>query len=249
MTQQHIVKSYDEELNRLTTLITQMGGLGEAQVASAIQAVTKRDSELASRVVETDRKVDAMEREVQALVIRLLALRQPMAQDLRTIVTALKVSADLERIADYAKNVAKRALVLNQMRPIRTVNGVQRLSRIVQEMIKDILDAYVDLDAAKAVEVWRRDEEVDDMYTSLFRELLTYMMEDPRNITACTHLLFIAKNIERIGDHVTNIAETIHFLVRGEALPVERPKGETTIYAVVEPEKPAEGPGGESSDK
>ncbi len=161
--------------------------------------------------------------------VRLLALRQPVAQDLRAIVAALSISGDIERIADYAANVAKRSLVLNQLPPVGPVAGVVRLGRLVQEIVKTVLDAYVEEDVEKAVRVWRQDEEVDDMYTSLFRELLTYMMEDPRNITPSIHLMFMAKNIERIGDHATNIAETIHFLVRGKPLPAARPKGDASI--------------------
>jgi phosphate transport system protein len=152
-----------------------------------------------------------------------------VAQDLRAIVAALKISGDIERIADYAANVAKRTLVLNQLPPVNPVAGVARLGRLVQEIVKNVLDAYADEDVDKAIRVWRQDEEVDDIYTSLFRELLTYMMEDPRNITASIHLMFMAKNIERIGDHATNIAETIHFLVRGKPLGSARPKGESTI--------------------
>ncbi len=224
MKNEHTVRSYDEELSHLTNLIARMGGLAEAQMAGAIQAVAKRDSDLASRVIAADVKVDELEQEIHAFTIRLLALRQPVAQDLRHIVGALKISGDLERIADYAANVAKRSLVLNQIPPVKPVAGVPRLGRLVQEILKDTLDSYVELDVDKAVKVWNQDEEVDDMYTGLFRELITYMMEDPRNITACTHLMFIAKNIERVGDHATNIAETIHFLVQGTTMNAERPK-------------------------
>jgi len=155
------------------------------------------------------------------------ALRQPVASDLRHIVAALKISSELERIADYAANVAKRTLVLNQLPAVKPVSAVLHLARIVQEILKDILDAYIERDVEKAIRVWNRDEEVDDMYTGLFRELITYMMEDPRTITACTHLMFMAKNIERIGDHATNIAETLHFLVVGTPLKGARPKGNT----------------------
>jgi phosphate transport system protein len=158
----------------------------------------------------------------------LLALRQPVAQDLRAIVGALKISGELERIGDYAANVAKRALVLNQLPPVRATNAVAHLGRLVQEIIKDTLDAYGDRDADKALSVWNRDQEVDDLYTSMFRELVTYMMEDPRNITACTHLMFIGKNIERIGDHATNIAEIIHFEIFGAPIRAPRPKGDVS---------------------
>lgn len=231
MATEHSIKSYDDELEHLSKVIAQMGGLAEGQLASAIQAVAKRDSDLASRVVSNDMKVDELEHEIDALSLRMLALRQPVAVDLRSIVSAIKIASDVERIADYAANVAKRALVLNSMPPVKPVSAVPRMGRLVQEIFKEVLDALVERDADKALEVWKRDEEVDDMYTSIFRELITYMMEDPRTITACTHLLFIAKNIERIGDHATNIAELIYFLVHGKPLKAERPKKDTTTTA------------------
>ncbi|MEO5373817.1 MAG: phosphate signaling complex protein PhoU [Alphaproteobacteria bacterium] len=221
----HTVKSYDEELKHLVNTIARMGGLAEAQLAGAIQAVAKRDSDLAGRVVAGDPKVDELEQEVQKQVVRLLALRQPVAIDLRNIVVALKISSDIERIADYAANVAKRAIVLAELSPVKPVAVVPRLGRLAQTIIRDVLDAYVERDKEKALAVWNSDEEVDEMYTSMFRELVTYMMEDPRNITACTHLMFIAKNIERIGDHATNIAESIHFLIEGQPIRGKRPKG------------------------
>jgi phosphate transport system protein len=230
---EHIIKSYDEELQRLDNIITQMGGLAESQLAAAIDAVVKRDSDFASEVIENDARIDALERDTESLVMRLLALRQPMARDLRQSIAALKIASDLERVGDYAANVAKRAIALNQTPPVRPVYAIPRMGRLGQAMIKDILDAYVERDADKALAVWLRDEELDEMYTSLFRELLTYMIEDPRNITACTHLLFIAKNLERIGDHTTNIAETLYFLVHGTPLAQTRPKGDRSSLAVV----------------
>ncbi|AVM74147.1 phosphate signaling complex protein PhoU [Magnetospirillum gryphiswaldense] len=223
----HTVKSYDEELAHLTNIIARMGGMAEAQFASALQALSKRDSDLAARVVAGDTRVDELEHEVQQFTVRLLALRQPVASDLRHIVAALKIGSELERVADYAANVAKRSLVLNQLPPVKPVAAVLHLAHLVQEILKDILDAYIERDVEKAIRVWNRDEEVDDLYTGLFRELITYMMEDPRTITACTHLMFMAKNIERIGDHATNIAETLHFLVVGTPIKGERPKGNT----------------------
>jgi phosphate transport system protein len=226
---EHTVRSYDEELSHLTNLIARMGGLAEAQLEGAVQALVKRDSDLAGKVIAGDIKVDEIEHEVHSFTVRLLALRQPVAHDLRMIVGALKISGDLERIADYAANVAKRALVLNQIPPVKPTAAVPRLARLVQEIVKEVLDAFVEQDREKAIAVWRKDEEVDGMYTSLFRELITYMMEDPRNITACIHLMFIAKNIERIGDHATNIAETIHFLVQGTPIRELRPKGESVL--------------------
>ena len=222
---EHTVKSYDEELAHLTNIIARMGGMAEAQFAAGLQSLGKRDSDLAARGVAGDARVDELEQEIQSFTVRLLALRQPVASDLRHIVAALKISSELERIADYAANVAKRTLILNQLPAVKPVSAVLHLARIVQEILKDILDAYIERDVEKAIRVWNRDEEVDDMYTGLFRELITYMMEDPRTITACTHLMFMAKNIERIGDHATNIAETLHFLVVGTPLKGARPKG------------------------
>ncbi|BBK45412.1 phosphate transport system regulatory protein PhoU [Allostella vacuolata] len=231
---EHTVRSYDEELRRLGNTLTQMGGLAESQLAAAIQAVARRDGVLAAEIVATDMRVDQLETLVDQQVMRLLALRQPVGPDLREIVSSLKIASDLERIADYAANVAKRSIALNQTPPVRPAFAIPRMGAYAQGMIKDVLDAYVERDADRAVAVWRRDEELDEMYTSLFRELLTYMMEDPRSIGAATHLLFMAKNVERIGDHATNIAETVHFLVRGERLRELRPKGDRST-AVIAP--------------
>ena len=233
----HIVASYDAELSRLNQLIAEMGGLAESQLSAAVDAFSRRDANLAARVVEQDERIDALETEVDNFAVRLLALRQPMAGDLRTIVGAIRIASDIERIADYAANVAKRTIALSQTAPIAPARAVPRMSRMVEAMIKDVLDAFVERDVEKADEVWRRDGDVDDVYTSLFRELLTYMMEDPRNISPCTHLLFIAKNIERIGDHTTNIAEAIHYLVRGERMAKTRPKSDRSSFEVVTPGK------------
>ena len=222
---QHTVKSYDEELAHLTNIIARMGGMAEAQFSSALQSLAKRDSELASRVVAGDARIDELEQEVQQFTVRMLALRQPVASDLRHVVATLKISSEIERVGDYAANVAKRALVLNHLPAVSPVGAVLHLAHLVQEILKDVLDAYIERDVEKAVAVWNRDEEVDDMYTGLFRELLTYMMEDPRTITACSHLMFMAKNIERIGDHATNIAEVLHFVVVGTTIKGARPKG------------------------
>ncbi|MBV9783388.1 MAG: phosphate signaling complex protein PhoU [Acidisphaera sp.] len=231
----HIVKSYEQELKRLRDLITEMGGIVENQVALAAQAVVHKDGAAATRAVEEDPRVDGLERQVEQFVIRLLALRQPMAMDLRHIVAALKITGDLERIGDYAANVAKRSIVLAEFTLPYSLTGIGHMARMVQEGLKTVIDAVGDNDAEKAVEVWRSDEVVDDIYTAIFRELVTYMMEDPRNITPCTHLLFIAKNLERIGDHATNIAETVHYAVTGETLPETRPKGDSSAYAVIRP--------------
>ena len=233
MSSEHIVKSFDEELKQLSQMVAQMGGLAEAQLQAAIEALVARDAEGAARVVQGDERIDQLERQISNQTVRMLALRQPMAQDLRQIIAALKISSDIERIGDYSANVAKRAIALTQSPPMRPVGGIARMSRLVQQIIKDTLDAFSDNDAAKAIAAWKRDQEVDDMYNSLFRELLTYMMEDPRNIGPSTHLMFIAKNIERIGDHATNVAEIIHYLVRGEDIVEARPKSDKTSFTVV----------------
>jgi phosphate transport system protein len=230
---EHLVKSYDQELKRLRTLMSDMGGIVENQVALATEAILNRDASAATRAVEEDPRVDALEREVEQFVIRLLALRQPMAGDLRQIVAALKITGDLERIGDYAANVAKRSIVLDQVGFPHSLAGLGHMGRLVQENLKSIIDAVGEGDSDKAVEVWRSDLVIDDIYNAIFRELVTYMMEDPRNITPCTHLLFIAKNLERIGDHATNIAETVYYAVTGETLPEARPKGDMSAYAVV----------------
>jgi phosphate transport system protein len=232
---EHIVKSFELELARLRTLIMDMGGLVERQVALACSAVLEHNAEAADQAVESDPQVDALEREAEQFVIRLLALRQPMAQDLRQIVAALKITGELERIGDYAKNVAKRSIVLDQFNIPSPLSGVAHMSRLVQESLKAVIDALGENDADKAVEVWQSDEPIDAIYNALFRELITYMMEDPRNITPCTHLLFIAKNLERIGDHATNMAEMIYYAVKGEPMPDGRPKGDNSPYAVVRP--------------
>jgi phosphate transport system protein len=231
----HIVKSYEQELARLRSRVTDMGGIVETQVAMAAQAVVQNDSAAATLAVEADPSVDALEREVEQFVIRLLALRQPLADDLRQIVAALKITSDLERIGDYASNVAKRSIVLAQFALPYSLTGVAHMARLVQENLKLVMDAVGESDAARAIEVWRSDEAVDDLYNIIFRELITYMMEDPRNITPCTHLLFIIKNLERIGDHATNIAEKVHYVATGAVLPEGRPKGQNSAYAVVRP--------------
>jgi phosphate transport system protein len=233
---QHIVKSYEQELRRLQDLITEMGGLVESEIALAIRAVVHRDTSAAMAAVEQDPRVDALENDVEAFVIRMLALRQPMASDLRQIVASLKITGDLERIGDYAANVAKRSIVLTQFNLPFSFAGLNNMARMVQDNLKLAIDSVGEGSAEKAAEVWRSDQAVDDLYNAIFRELITYMMEDPRNITPCTHLLFIAKNLERIGDHATNIAETIHYAVRGESLPGERPKSDNSAYAVVRPQ-------------
>jgi phosphate transport system protein len=224
----HIVKSFDEDLKRLNNVIAEMGGLAEAQLTRAVESLVRRNTELATQVVQDDKRIDTLETEVGQMTVRMLALRQPMAQDLREVVAAIKIASDIERIGDYAKNIAKRAIVLATHAPLKPVTSIPRMSQLALHIIKDVLDAYIEKDAEGARAAWRRDEEVDEMYNSVFREMLTYMMEDPRNIGPCTHLLFIAKNIERIGDHATNVAEIVYYLVHGRSLDEERPKGDTT---------------------
>jgi phosphate transport system protein len=228
----HIVKSFDEELRRLREQILAMGGRAEAQLGDAIQALAKRDSDKAMRVIESDKGIDALEMTVAQDSLKILALRQPMAKDLREVIAAIKISADIERIGDYAKNIAKRTLQLNQQAPLKPTGSIPRMGDLAIKLISAVLSAYANDDAEGLIAAWRSDESIDEMYNSLFRELLTYMMEDPRNIGASTHLLFIAKNIERIGDHATNIAETVHFLVHGKPIDETRPKGDTTNVAI-----------------
>ncbi|MDX1484555.1 MAG: phosphate signaling complex protein PhoU [Alphaproteobacteria bacterium] len=235
----HIVKSYDDELKHLNNTIIEMGGLTEAQTEAAIQAFINRDVDLAYRIIDDDDRIDELNYEVDNQAMRLLALRQPMAFDLRNVVAALKISADLERIADYATNIARRTVPLSEAPTIRPVHVIPRMGRLVMRMMKNVIDAYIEQDAEKAVSVWHADEEVDEMYVSLFRELLTYMMEDTKHITPCTHVLFIAKNIERMGDHVTNVCETIYFLVHGTRLREnrERKTQSDRLLTDIEPEE------------
>jgi phosphate transport system protein len=225
----HIVTSYDQELKSLTTKIAEMGGLAEGLVGDAVTALTRMDVTLAQKVVLTDARLDRLQHEVEERAILLIARRQPLAVDLREIMAALRISNDLERVGDLAKNIAKRVTAMNgNFAAKQLVIGVEHLAEIALEQLKDVLDAFTMRDDAAALNVRKRDDEIDALYTSLFRELLTYMMEDPRNITFCTHLLFCAKNIERIGDHATNIAETVHFVVTGEQIAEERQKSDTS---------------------
>lgn len=226
---QHTVTAFDDDLADLSQRIAMMGGLAERSLGDAISALSRNDSALAERVISGDREIDRLERELEENAILTLARRQPVARDLREVMAAIKISADLERIGDLAKNIAKRALVIDTRSLAKSViYGLEHMSETTLKQLHDVLDSYGNHNTELALEVWERDAEIDAMYTSIFRELLTYMFEDPRSITSSTHLLFAAKNIERIGDHATNIAETIHFLVTGESLNDERPKGDTT---------------------
>lgn len=222
---EHIVKSYEDELNALTAECARMGGLTEAQVAEALDAVVRRDSDLAARVVARDERLDVLERDIERKAIRMIALRQPLANDLRRTVAAMKIAGNLERCGDLAKNIAKRSIALAESDPLHPLGrSIERMGRLVSSRLREVLDAYTSNNLDQAVAVWSRDDEVDEHYNSLFRELLTYMMGDPRTITACAHLLFVAKNFERIGDHATNIAEIIHYEITGQDLEEARPK-------------------------
>ena len=237
METEHIVKSFDEELLKLDNMVVEMGGLAESQLTDAISALVRRDAELAGRVVAKDRRIDDIETEIHNFVLRLLATRQPVAVDLRIILASLKISSSLERIGDYAKNIAKRTTPIAKVLAMGgTAQSIARMAAMVQGMIKNVLDAYINRDLDMAADVRARDEEVDQMHTSLFRELLTYMIEDPRNITAATHLVFTAKNVERIGDHATGIAEQVHFMVAGELPGEMRPKSDNASFTVAEAE-------------
>ncbi|MGN6303807.1 MAG: phosphate signaling complex protein PhoU [Mesorhizobium sp.] len=225
----HIVSAYDEELAYLARRIAAMGGHAERMVEQSIAALINADAGLAQKVIADDAVLDDGQREIDDKAIVVIARRQPMATDLREIIGAIRISADLERVGDLAKNIAKRVVAVTEARqPTSLFRGIEALAELALTQLKDVLDIY----ATRAVDrigfVRDRDDQIDAMYTSLFRELLTYMMEDPRNITPCTHLLFCAKNVERIGDHATNIAETIYHIATGEQMPVERPKGDKT---------------------
>ena len=224
----HIIKTYGEELEQLSAEVVLMGGLAEAQVADAVEAVARRDVALAQSVVGRDHWLDELEKDIERKCIRLIALRQPMADDLRKTVAAMKISTSLERIGDLAKNIAKRAVVISEAEPMTPLTrSIERMGKLVSSRLRDVLDAYKSGKADLAQTVWASDTEVDEHYNAMFRELLTYMMGDPRTISACTHLLFMAKNLERIGDHATNMAEHIHYELTGEDYVEDRPKGDT----------------------
>ena len=238
MTTGHIVKSFDEDLQQIETMVSEMGGRVEAQISDAVTSLVRRDADLGMKVRANDKQIDDLEFQIDAAVVRVLALRQPQAQDLRAVVAVIKIAANLERMGDYAKNIAKRSNVLGEFPHIgASADIIRRMSALVQRMLKDVLDAYSVRDIALADDVRIRDEEVDQMHNTLFRELLTYMMEDPRNISSCMHLLFIAKNVERMGDHVTGIAEQVHYVVSGTLPDDERSKHDTTSLMSLDPDK------------
>ena len=222
----HTVKAYDEELQFIGRKIAEMGGIAEQMLVDSMDALARFDADLARRTVAADARLDLLQREIEENAILTIARRQPMAVDLRQLMSAIHIANDLERVGDMGKNIAKRSLkIADDPRAPRAIVGLKRMSELVSHQLKDVLDAYARLDADRADIVWKRDAEVDALEDVVFRDLLTFMMEDPRNISFCTHLLFCSKNIERIGDHATNIAETVHYLVTGQSLPVERPKG------------------------
>jgi phosphate transport system protein len=231
---QHTVKSFEDDLIFLDNRIAQMGGLCERLLGQSFDALQRRDPKLAANAIASDKAIDTLQREIEEHAILMIARRQPVADDLRHIMAALKIAGDLERIGDFSKNIAKRALaVAGESHPKPLLLGLGHMVELALRQLKDVLDAFAERDADKALTVWRKDEQLDAMYNSLFRELLTYMMEDPRNIGLSTHLLFGAKNLERIGDHTTNIAETVHYLVHGSAISDDRPKGDTTSSTLI----------------
>jgi len=237
MQSQHIVSAYDDELKFLARKIAAMGGQAERMVDQAIAALVNADPALGQRVIQDDIVLDEAQREIDDKAILIIARRQPMATDLREIVGAIRISADLERVGDLGKNIAKRVTAVAEGRqPNSLFRGLEALAELALTQLKEVLDVYASRSVERIGFVRDRDEQIDAMYTSLFRELLTYMMEDPRNITPCTHLLFVAKNIERIGDHATNIAETIYYIVTGEQMPPERPKEDKSHRVTLEGE-------------
>jgi phosphate transport system protein len=222
---EHTLRAYDSELDALTDELARMGGLAEAEVADAMRSIVGRDLALAKTVIERDARLDALESDIQQRAIHLIALRQPVADDLRRTIAAIKISGDLERCGDLAKNIAKRASIIAETEPPTPITrSIERMGELVAARLKEVLDALTARDVTRAVRVWNEDHEIDEHYDAIFRELLTYMMGDPRMITACAHLLFVAKNLERIGDHATNIAESLHFEITGETLTEPRPK-------------------------
>jgi phosphate transport system protein len=231
---EHTAKGFDIDLQELTRMVAEMGGLAEKQIADSIDALARRDRASAQRIVAADPNIDGLQHEIEDKAVLTIARRQPMAVDLRELVGALRVSNDLERIGDLAKNIAKRVMALDgDFHPTKLLRGVEHMGALVLGQLKDVLDSYASHDLDKALVVWNSDEQVDALCTSLFRELLTYMMEDPRNITFCIHLMFCAKNIERMGDHATNIAETVYYMIEGHAITEQRPKGDTTTFATL----------------
>jgi phosphate transport system protein len=230
---QHIVSAYDSEIKSLQKKIVEMGGIAEKMLSDALEAIEKRDVNLAQQIILIDARLDGLQREIDEQAIHTIARRQPMAVDLRDVIATIRIANDLERVGDLVKNMAKRIMAMeNNFPPQKLLVGLNGITMLALQQFKTVIDAYTTRDAMAALSVWQRDGEIDNLYNSLFRELLTYMMEDPRNIGFCTQLLFSAKNIERIGDHATNIAETVYYLVTGENLALDRPRGESEELAV-----------------
>ena len=226
---EHIVRSYEEELSALNNRIAKMGGLAEQVLGQSIDALEGRDPELAGKTIQLDESIDELEHEIEEQAIVMIARRQPLAYDLRQIMAALRISTDLERIGDLGKNIAKRALaVVGEQQPKQLMLGLKHMGELALGQLKEVLDAFIERDADRALKVWYKDEEIDAMYNSLFRELLTYMMENPQNIGPCSHLMFIAKSVERIGDHATNISELIYYLIVGRTIEGARPKSDSS---------------------
>ena len=227
----HTAKAFDTDLQEITRKVAEMGGLAERQISDSMQALMERDIDLAEHVISTDPSIDALQHDIEEKAVLTIARRQPMAVDLREIVGAMRVCNDLERIGDHAKHLAKRVVALDlDLHPQQLIRGVEHMAALVLALLKQVLDAYASRDVTTALAVWHGDEEVDALCTALFRELLTYMMEDPRNITFCMHLMFCAKDIERIGDHATNIAETVYYIIEGRPIADPRPKGDPTSF-------------------
>ncbi|HWA63994.1 MAG TPA: phosphate signaling complex protein PhoU [Caulobacteraceae bacterium] len=224
---EHTVRAYDEELDAISAELSRMGGLAEAEVRDSIRSIARRDVALAQGVIGRDIKLDELEMDIERKAIRLIAIRQPVADDLRRTVAAMKISTNLERCGDLAKNIAKRALVIAETEPVTPpMRSIERMGELVVARLKNVLDALATRDVEGAIAVWQRDAEIDEHYDAIFRELLTYMMGDPRTIASCAHLLFVAKNLERIGDHATNIAEILHYEITGVELTEQRPKSD-----------------------
>src|SRR5712671_1188095 len=236
MASEHTAKAFDSDLQELTRLVAEMGGLAERMIVESVDALIRRDVVLSKRVVAADAEIDSLQHVIEERAVLTIARRQPMAVDLREIVGAMRVAIDLERIGDLAKNIGKRVAALeSDFQPLKLIRGLEHMTDLVQSQVKSVLDAYAAHGLPAAMTVLKGDEEVDAICTSLFRELLTYMMEDPRNISFCIHLMFCAKNIERIGDHATNIAETVFYMIEGQQILDKRPKGDMTTFATTVP--------------
>jgi phosphate transport system protein len=236
MGSEHTARAFDTDLQELTRLVMEMGGLVERMIGDSVDALTRRDVALGQRVAAADAEIDALQRRIEERAVLTIARRQPMAVDLREIVSAMRVATDLERVGDLAKNMGRRVALLEaDFQPLKLFRGLEHMTDLVQQQVKSVLDAYAAHDLPAAMAVWKGDEEVDAICTSLFRELLTYMMEDPHNISYCLQLMFCAKNIERIGDHATNIAETVFYVIEGQQITDKRPKGNTTTFTAKAP--------------